>query len=88
MSKLGIAGVVELTRARAEKLVASTTDMLILAMFASHKNVHVKKKAEHKMSVLLARNVPLVVLPKKTRGPVRGPDGKFLKKGASITSTV
>ena len=45
-----------LTRARAEQLIAQTTDLGELKddKFSKHANSHVKKKAEHKVARLSA----------------------------------
>jgi 5-formyltetrahydrofolate cyclo-ligase len=52
----------KLTRARAEQLIARTSDLGELKdeRFTKHANKHVKKKAEHKIAKLLAQ-VPLEI---------------------------
>jgi len=44
----------ELTRARAEKIIAQTTDISVIEsdVIAKHKNKHVVQKAKHKLARL------------------------------------
>jgi hypothetical protein len=47
-----------LSRAKAERLIASTCDVNVLTPLTDHKNKHVSAKAKHKLGTIADRSAP------------------------------